>query len=167
MISQTLRFVLLRVMCTPLLWFCRDSPIKMVVALLILDFMDCDLKKVVNVIHGEEPGFCTNDLVYQVSDKVVDVLQYAVAIWLLCVYSYSYSSIVYVLTALLVWRIIGVREFILTKDTTHLVLFLDGIKEIILLHCLYNGVYFKEFAVLVCIGKICFEYLKNGKEKVK
>lgn len=165
MISQTILFSMLRVLNTPLLWFCKESPVTMAIILLILDFIDCDLRHMMFHSIGTKNIQCTRNFVYQTSDKVVDLLQYTVAIWLLCMFSDMNSNVIYILLGLLVWRVIGVCKFILTRDVTHLVLFFDAIKEIMFLYGFYNGSYFKELVVLVCIGKIGFEYFKNGQHQ--
>ena len=161
----TFKFSIIRLLVTPVLLLAYQSPLIMAVLLLVLDVVDCSRFHLYFIKEfGSRDEQCTHNYLYQATDKLIDIFQYAIAILILCKYVGSpfHTLSVY----LLAWRTIGVMGFIYSKNTIYLVPFFDCIKEILVLWWLCNGTPSSTLVFIVCIAKIIFETWKNGNKIV-
>ena len=158
MTNYTLLFGTLRLLATPVLLLASKSPLIMAFLLLVLDVLDCSrYHQYVVKGFGNNDIQCTHNFLYQATDKLSDIFQYAIAILIL---GNTVSQQFFLL--LLTWRTLGVIAFLYTKDTRYLVPFFDGIKEMMFLWWLCNGNPSMVFIILICVAKITFEAWKNG-----
>jgi len=162
--NQTTVFSNLRIATTPFLLLTRGSPLFMAVLLLLLDLIDCDVKKAWNKKIYDETQ-CKKNFQYQSCDKLIDVSQYIVGISLLYKYSGMSYSYIQLLLFFTFWRFIGVIFFIYYRDTRYLVPFFDVTKELMVLWVIMNGKVSTNAIALICICKLIFEQLKNGKKQ--
>lgn len=100
---------------------------------------------------------CSKQFYYQINDKICDSSSYILTFLLLCLY----FKPDFILLFFIVYRIIGVTLFYITKDSSWLILFFDFIKEYLLYLFIFNRNY---SYILVCIFlKICFEFYFHKK----
>jgi|LauGreDrversion4_2_1035121.scaffolds.fasta_scaffold475563_2 hypothetical protein len=101
-------------------------------------------------IHTKK--ICTKTFDYQLSDKICDAVSYVLVYLVLCVV----FKVDHVLGVLILYRIIGVFLFCLTKESVWLIVFFDFVKE----YLFYLFIFGKNDAYipLFMIGKIGFEY---------
>lgn len=106
---------------------------------------------------GDAPAAsCTAHFRYQATDKVVDLLSYAIALPLFAVGSRLRVG----LTALVLLRAVGVALFIGTRSSWPLIAAPDGVKETLLLHGL--GVSHPAIHALALAAKVGFEAYHHG-----
>lgn len=146
----------LRLVLTPVLMFTRH-PLLMAVALWLLDLSDCNLTAMLGWIKKKD---CAHNKVYQMGDKVVDVIQYLVALCVLTGTGSIPEGLVLVLWALWAWRLVGVLRFVHTGDVRVLVPHFDAIKELLVASSMLPM--WPETIVFVCACKAFFEVWKNG-----
>jgi hypothetical protein len=163
--------VVLRIGLTPLLLLARGRTGWLALFLLLLDLTDSVTATLLSCTEPDlkraacHRGMLETSLPYQIADKWVDVLQYAVA---LAVVSISWGGLQLFLWCALAWRAIGVARFTKTHDPRVLVLHVDVIKEVLVMVALLqlmNCIHWLNPLMLgaVCAGKVLFEMWKNGK----
>jgi hypothetical protein len=157
----------LRILATPLLFLTRNSIPYTVLLLVFLDIVDCNplILKMFPKEELEKHQYCTLNHEYVVIDKIIDVLQYCVAIYFLS--SQLPKHVLHVLMGFTLTRIIGIFFHIKTKNPTYFVIFFDFIKEYLLLFYIYQPHLTLELLVQTMIGKIAFEYAMHKKHIFK
>ena len=100
---------------------------------------------------------CSKHFYYQTNDKICDVVSYILTFILLCLY----FKPDFILLFFIVYRIIGVILFYITKDSSWLILFFDFIKEYIFYLFIFNRNY--SYILVFIILKICFEFYLHKK----
>jgi hypothetical protein len=110
------------------------------ILLLVLDKFD-------NII------ICTKTFYYQINDKIVDMLSYLLL--------YFIIPINPLLQILIIYRLIGIILFGITKQSIYLIIFFDLIKEYLLYFYLFgnNNIYLP----ILIVGKIIIEYILHTK----
>lgn len=152
----------LRAILTPLLVATRGSVIGTVAALILLDVVDCN-PVVVKLFRPEyKAQGCSYDPNYQILDKVLDVFQYFVAILLLAP---ILPKSIYVITLFfLIYRIIGIFVYLVNKDNRTFEIFIDFVKEYLLLFALFSPSQIPPSVLLISILlKVGYEYLMHEK----
>jgi hypothetical protein len=95
---------------------------------------------------------CSKSFYYQLSDKICDAVSYVLVYLVLR----SIFKVDNLLGVLIIYRIIGVFLFRLTKDSAWLILFFDFVKEYLLYLFIFGKNYAYILIFMVC--KIGFEY---------
>ena len=101
---------------------------------------------------------CCATFTYQLADKINDVIAYMLTLRLLVGY---FPASLEILTCLVMYRLIGVILFGLTRKSVWLIIFFDFVKEFVLYSAIMgsNCKYIFPFI----IAKICFEYYHHTK----
>jgi hypothetical protein len=147
----------LRVVLTPLLWFTRQSIPLTVAGLTILDIIDCN-PVVLSFMKGTET-YCSLNPTYEFYDKVVDLFQNIVAVILLS----QHVDIPPLALFFIAYRAVGVFYHYLTKDTLSYVMFVEFIKEYLLLLWYFNGRIPHVYLIIAILAKAVYEYSMHSK----
>ena len=152
-----------------LFMYCKNGFIKkyiyliLPVVLMLLDSVDGRfIKLFINKSNNVKHLRCTGLFKYQDSDKICDSFSYLLA--------YIFLTICFkvdnILLFLILYRIIGVILFSLTKNSVWLILFFDFIKEYFIYVFIFSNNYM--YIPLFVLCKIIFEYywhtIKNNSE---
>jgi hypothetical protein len=150
----------LRALLTPLLVATKGSVIGTVAALILLDIVDCN-PIVVKLFQPEyKAQGCSYDPNYQILDKVLDIFQYFIAILLL---EPILPKSIYVTTLFfLVYRIIGIAIYLVNKNNKTFEIFIDFVKEYLLLSVLFSPLPMPVLLASVLL-KVGYEYLMHDK----
>ena len=100
---------------------------------------------------------CCKHFYYHSNDKICDSISYVLTFILLCLY----FKPDFILLLFIVYRIIGVILFYITKDSSWLILFFDFIKEYILYLFIFNRNY--SYILVFIFLKICVEFYWHKK----
>jgi hypothetical protein len=95
---------------------------------------------------------CTKTFYYQLSDKICDAISYVLVYFVLR----SIFKVDNLLGVLIIYRIIGVFLFHVTKDSAWLILFFDFVKEYLLYLFIFGKNY--TYIPIFMVGKIGVEY---------
>ena len=133
------------------------------VVLMLLDSVDGRfIKLFINKSNNVKHLRCTGLFKYQDSDKICDSFSYLLA-YIFLTKCFKVDNI---LLFLILYRIIGVILFSITKNSVWLVLFFDFIKEYFIYLFIFSNNYM--YIPLFVLGKIVFEYywhtIKNNYE---
>ena len=90
---------------------------------------------------------CTKTFYYQISDKICDTLSY-----LVCLKLINNPELYFII----IYRIIGVLLFYITKNSYWLIVFFDFVKEYLLYLYFFNRL--NRYLYFFIFLKICFEY---------
>lgn len=96
---------------------------------------------------------CTKTFNYQMKDKAVDVISY-----IMLLYFYDFDKY---LKYFVIYRLIGVTMYILTRNSDWLIIFFDFVKEYMIYRYIFGEN--NNYLLVSMIGKILFEifYHKN------
>ncbi len=161
------RIFLLRIILSVCIFLLRDvSPVIKIIAILSLDFVKtlpfylwvCDKKKGM-------PNFCTND-VYQVFDKLIDLIGYWICYSLLLSNNILPKSHK-VLFLILLIRTIGVALYFCSGKRIYLFFGVDLFKEWLLIYAICTPHSFQMYSLLLfsVIGKLWIEYRFHVQKK--
>ena len=115
-----------------------------------------------NMDHTKDSAECIYHFYYQSMDKICDSISYILAFLFLSIY----FKVDVILLFFIMYRIIGVVLFYITKDSSWLILFFDFIKEYILYLFIFNKnyVYIPIFIFLKISFEIYWHKFKNNKD---
>ena len=156
---------LIRILATPLLYFTRNSIPYTVLLLVLLDIIDCNplvlklvrkYKEYTGKSTDTEKEFCNTNHHYVVLDKLVDILQYCIAIYFLS--PLLPLNIIHILLGFTLMRLAGLFHYSANKNPLAFVLFFDFIKEYLLLFYVYYPDFTMGLLIETMIVKIVFEY---------
>lgn len=118
------------------------------IALIFLDIADTNVPKLFFELKKDKNGDEYGDE-YHIYDKITDSLSY-LYVWYLLKLDIAYLYII-------LFRMIGVYQFVKNNNTSYLVYFPDFFKE-----CILYSYFFKDpkYLPIVFIGKYIFEYSK-------
>lgn len=145
--------MMLRLLLTPLLWFTRTSIPLTIVCLTLLDMVDY-----VSFMKGTKT-YCSLDRSYELYDKVVDLFQNIVAVYLL---SMTTSIPIIPATVLIAYRALGIIAYLWTGNDKVYILFPEFIKEYLLLFWFFNGKVPVPVEALAVSLKLAYEYACNA-----
>jgi hypothetical protein len=96
---------------------------------------------------------CTKTFNYQIKDKIVDVISY-----LMLINFYEFDEY---LKYFVMYRLIGVIMYTITRNSDWLIIFFDFVKEYMIYRYIFGGKNY--YLPILMIGKILFEifYHKN------
>ena len=153
--------LLLRLILTPLLYLTRHNVLYSVLMLTALDIIDCN-PLVLKLFPPQYQGKgCSYDSQYQILDKSLDIFQYVVAVMLL---SPILPTHIFTATiALIVYRIIGMIMYSFNKDNKTFIIFIDFIKEYLLLFALFGQTISVPILSIAITLKVVYEYLMHDK----
>jgi hypothetical protein len=114
------------------------------ILLSVLDSVDNKIAK----FHGKN---CTNTFYYQTWDKVCDSFSYVLTYLFLCFFLKSDVILLF----FVLYRIVGVLLFSMTKNSRWLVVFFDFVKEYLVYLFLFGRNF--NYIPIFIIGKILFE----------
>jgi hypothetical protein len=150
-------FQLFRLASSPLITIVpiheRESLLFLATLLIVLDLMDCT--KQLNTIYS----LC-NTYWYQFGDKIIDQVQYMVALYVLWsapIIEVHHKTILFVAW---IWRMVGVYLFISTKNKIWLTICPDLFKELLVLWYFIPNAGVIETTILIIL-KIAFEIQKS------
>jgi hypothetical protein len=124
----------------------------LVILLCVLDNFDTLIIKIHSELYKNIGHLdCAYHFHYQTNDKICDSLSYVLTFILLC----FYFKPDFILLFFIIYRIIGVMIFCITKDSSWLILFFDFIKEYLLYLFIFNRNYSYIFVFIII--KISFE----------
>jgi hypothetical protein len=121
------------------------------VLLILIDSTDNKLY-IYNNLNNNTQLNCTHLFNYQCLDKICDSFSYLLSYIFLCLYFKTDS----ILLIFILYRIIGVILFSITRNSIWLVVFFDFIKEYFIYLFIFNNNYV--YIPLFILCKICFEY---------
>jgi hypothetical protein len=100
---------------------------------------------------------CTKTFYYQINDKIVDLFSYLLLFFIIPLHTTN-SNIIQIL---IIYRLVGIILFALTRVSIPLIIFFDFVKEYLLYFYLFgnNNIYLPIF--MVC--KIIVEYILHSK----
>ena len=145
--------MMLRLLLTPLLWFTRTSIPLTIVCLTLLDMVDCN-PYVLSFMKGTKT-YCSLDRSYELYDKVVDLFQNIVAVYLL---SMTIRIPIIPATVLIAYRVLGIIAYLWTGNDKVYILFPEFIKEYLLLFWFFNGKVPVPVEALAVSLKLAYEY---------
>ena len=157
--------LIIRILATPLLYYTRNSIPYTVLLLVLLDIIDCNplIVKLVRKYREStgpakdaEKEFCNTNHHYVLLDKLVDIIQYCIAIYFLS--SQLPLNVIHILLGFTLMRIVGVFHYSANKNPLAFVLFFDFIKEYLLLFYVYYPNFTMWLLIETMIVKIVFEY---------
>jgi hypothetical protein len=151
-------FSTLRFLATPLLFWTKHSIPYTVLLLLLLDVIDCNplVVKLFPEQQLAEQRYCSYDPVYGMADKILDLIQYTVAIYALAPLLPQHTMTTLLL--LMIYRTTGLIAYSRTQNNTYYILFFDFIKEYLLLSYLFNHNIPMPILILSMIAKMIYEY---------
>jgi len=152
----------LRALLTPLLVLTKGSVIGTVAVLILLDVVDCNPIVVKLFQPKYKAQGCSYDITYQILDKVLDVIQYFIAVLLL---EPILPKSIYVITLFfLIYRIIGIAVYLVNKNNKTFEIFIDFVKEYLLLSALCApGTIPMPVLLISILLKVGYEYLMHDK----
>lgn len=115
--------------------------------------------------------FNVNTYEYIYNDKLVDTLLYILILSYLAYYHFTYFGFgIFILFGMLLYRMIGVSRYIITRDKTFIIRYPDMFREFsLILALMYDGYIVKNNlnivlgAIIVAIFKSYYEYLQHKK----
>jgi hypothetical protein len=146
-------FIYLKLIKAPLIYI--------VISLFFVDYLDCDFW----VIFYKKNNCNVHNSEYQIKDKMIDLITYYYFILLFNNYFDKYTN--NILIVLLIWRTIGVYNFIRNHNKKYLLFFFDGLNGIIFLFLLstyypYIKINYNKFIIIVLLLKILFEVIVHN-----
>lgn len=116
------------------------------ILLTLLDLLDGIFAKIDEIKNGINK--CTKKFYYQYNDKICDSISYLLLFWF---FKLDINLLFFV-----IYRVIGVILFVITKDSRWLILFFDFAKEYLLYLFLFRNNY--SYIPIFVLFKICYEY---------
>ena len=113
------------------------------ILLILLDEID----NIFTVFHKYNNNY-TKTFYYQYNDKICDIISYFIL--------FLFFKIDNIALFFILYRLIGVILFTITKDSIYLIIFFDFVKEYLLYLFIFGKNY--NYILFFVIGKICFEY---------
>ena len=161
--SPFLYSVSLRILLTPVLFLTRQSIPLTVLALFILDSIDCNplVIKLFEPEQRERQQYCSLDPVYERWDKALDIIQMAIAGWMLHSFGLLTDSSVLVFAVFLSYRALGLLQYWQSNDESAFIQFLDFGKEYLLLLWFFDGQIPFAYMILAILAKIGYEWLMH------
>jgi hypothetical protein len=139
--------------------YCKNKCIKNYIYLIlpiILTLLDRTddifIKLFINKSNNVKHIGCTKLFNYQKSDKICDSFSYLLA-YIFLIVCFKQDNI---LLFLIIYRIVGIILFSVTKNSLWLILFFDFIKEYFIYLFIFNNNFI--YIPLFILGKIIFEY---------
>ena len=123
----------------------------LIILLILLDDAD-NIFLISDKLYNKPSDRCAKSFHYQYLDKINDLLSYGL------VYILLFNSD-YILLSLILYRVIGVILFSMTKDSKWLIIFFDFIKEYLLYLYLFGNDY--RYIAVFILSKIGFEYFHH------
>lgn len=125
------------------------------IGLIVLDLIDGLPIKCESILQyfNKQPNIyinCASHFYYQHLDKICDSITYVLTFLLLCLY----FKPDFILLFFIIYRIIGVTLFCITRDSSWLIPFFDFIKEYLLYLFIFNNY---SYMPIFIFFKICFE----------
>ena len=118
-----------------------------IVPLLLLLLDSVDAVTTINYKFNGKYNGCKELHKYQIADKICDVISYILILFII-----DDPILVY----LVIYRMLGVIIFGITKNGKSLIIFFDFVKEYLIYKAIFGDTYTYIYPLI--IGKICFEY---------
>lgn len=154
--------LIIRFLLTPLLVFTKNNVLYTILTLVFLDIIDCN-PLIVKLFpkEYEKQKYCSLDETYEFFDKILDAFQNLIAI--LLIKPIIEKNIYYNLLLFLVFRIIGIILYYLTKINQTYILFFEFIKEYLVLYLIFGSNIPNIYLILSIFLKIIYEYSMHHK----
>ena len=136
-------FILLYKSCNNNKFINKNIYIILPILLYLLDILDGEYLRLFNKKN------CCKYFQYQLMDKIIDIISYCLLFFIIKKDIILYICIIY--------RLIGVILFIITKNSYFLVIFFDFVKEYLLYRYIFDNNY--KYIYVFIMLKIMFEYL--------
>jgi hypothetical protein len=150
--------LLFRLLLTPILYYGKNNILTMIIILIFLDILDCN-PLIIKMFSKKElitNEYCSKNRTYSILDKIIDIIQYIYAIYLLKnIITPSQFNIICIF---LIFRIIGLVSYIFIQKSWLYIIFFDFIKEYLLLIYLFGNKINNKIFIITIILKIIFEY---------
>ncbi len=125
----------LRTLLTPVLYFARSNLPLMIFLVFLLDILDCNpvVLYFFSKEQREDTGYCCKNPAYELTDKVLDIVQMFIAGWLLRNSGVINETNYILFNYFLLYRCFGIYNYWQTKNPIAFIPFLDFGKEWLLL----------------------------------
>ena len=160
----------IRIIITIIILYYLNIPIFVkILLIMITDYIDCDIPR---FLFGYNNWINCNEPLYQISDKIIDTMCYALLLFYLFINSKIDIKYIYFLILLFVYRLIGVYLFLIKNDRKYLFYFPNFFLEtsLVIMIIEYFPV-FKNFKIIIILTtfvyKIATEYYKHMKNNSK
>jgi hypothetical protein len=156
------KFLMLRFLLTPLLYFTRGDILYTLLLLIFLDIIDCN-PLVISLFPDEYKNktYCSLDKDYELVDKIIDSAQNLCAILLLR--PILPKNIYYTVLGFLAFRIIGVIIYSIKKKDEIYVFFFEFVKEYLLVYVVFGANIPNSILLPAIALKIVYEYMMHSK----
>lgn len=150
-----------RFLLTPFLYFTKQSILKTILLLIILDIIDCN-PFIIKLFpdNYKDKNYCSLDKDYEFYDKLIDIFQYSIALYFLK--NILPNPIFYMASIFIFYRLIGILVFLYTKFKGIYIYFFDFFKEYLFLYYTLNSNLSNIYIFLGISVKVWYEYLMHN-----
>lgn len=150
--------LLFRLLLTPILYYGKNNILTMIFILIFLDILDCN-PLIIKMFSKKElitNEYCSKNRTYSILDKIIDIIQYIYAIYLLK--NIITTSQFNIISIFIIFRIIGIISYISIQKSWLYIIFFDFIKEYLLLIYLFGNKLNNKVFIIAIILKVLYEY---------